>query len=98
MTLGHRLADDLGAECAELARRTEARVRLLAVHRQIFGTESASAELHARLQERIDAVAAELAEDIQEEASLLEGDPAKTGTGGAARSPAPCSARSARAL
>ena len=36
------------------------------------------AELHARLRERVDAAAAELADDIQVEPALLEGDPAQT--------------------
>lgn len=73
---------------AELARRTEARLRLLAVHRRhafdhvsavgAFGTRSVSAELHAQLQERVGALSAELSDDMQVEVSLLEGDPAQT--------------------
>ncbi len=73
---------------ADLARRAEARVRILAVHRRhafdhvpavgAFGTRSVHAELHARLRERVDAAAAELADDSQVEPALLEGDPAQT--------------------
>lgn len=72
---------------ADLARRAAARVQLLAVHQRhafdhvaavgAFGTRSVSAELHARLKERLDAIVAEVADDIQLEASLLEGVPAE---------------------
>jgi nucleotide-binding universal stress UspA family protein len=73
---------------AALARRTDARVQVLAVHRKhafdhfritgAFGTRSVSAELHARLRDRVDQVAAGLSDAVEMETALLEGDPAET--------------------
>jgi nucleotide-binding universal stress UspA family protein len=42
------------------------------------GTRSVGAEVHGRLRDRVDQVAASFADEIQVETALLEGDPAQT--------------------
>ena len=71
-----------------LAARTDARVQVIAAHPQhafdhvaatgVPGTRSGRAEVHARLRDRVEQVAASLADEIQVEPALLEGDPAQT--------------------